>query len=264
MVYGKIRNQFYQISAKTQKESKEFFGNQIQNPFIELKSFSYKDSNYLEWEWSVEETKWFQYSTEIGTTANEKFMFLFLNAWLELNYEPSTVFFETHGRFYEEIPELTETIGWFTQFYPLFCSSWPKLETLKAEITSQFEQLPNKGLTYMSNEDWQKPPFPILLNYLGSFDENRGALAIPSNISQGEMTSADNPVLSMVEVNALIVEGKMKWMLRMHPQFNPYTLKNQINNSVFKIMGNNQESDYIAQSIDQDDLDAINDLLGGL
>jgi hypothetical protein len=191
-------------------------------------------------------------------------MFLFLNAWLELNYEPSTVFFETHGRFYEGIPELTETIGWFTQFYPLFCSNWPNLETLKAEITSQFEQLPQNGLTYMSNEPWHKPPFPILLNYLGSFDENRGSLAIPSNISQGEMTSADNPVLSMVEVNALIVEGKMKWMLRMHPQLNPYTLKNQINNSVVKIMGNNQESDYISQSIDQDDLDAINDLLGGL
>jgi hypothetical protein len=138
------------------------------------------------------------------------------------------------------------------------------LETLKAEITSQFEQLPQNGLTYMSNEPWHKPPFPILLNYLGSFDENRGSLAIPSNISQGEMTSADNPVLSMVEVNALIVEGKMKWMLRMHPQLNPYTLKNQINNSVVKIMGNNQESDYISQSIDQDDLDAINDLLGGL
>lgn len=264
IVYGKIRNQFHEISAKTQKESKEFYGNQIQNPFSELKSFSYKDSNYLEWEWSVEETKWFQYSTEIGTTANEKFMFLFLNAWLELNYEPSTVFFETHGRFYEGIPELTETIGWFTQFYPLFCSSWPNLETLKAEISSQFEQLPNNGLTYMSNEAWQKPPFPILLNYLGSFDENRGALAIPSIISQGEMTSADNPVLSIVEVNALILEGKMKWMLRMHPQLDPYTLKNQLNNSVIKIMGNNHESDYSTQSIDQDDLDAINDLLGGL
>jgi amino acid adenylation domain-containing protein len=264
MVFGKVRNQFHEISAKTQKESKSFYGNQIQNPFSELKSFSYKDSYYLEWEWSVEETKWFQYSTEIGTTANEKFMFLFLNAWLELNYEPSTVFFETHGRFYEGIPELTETIGWFTQFYPLFCSSWPNLETLKAEITSQFEQLPQNGLTYMSNEAWHKPPLPILLNYLGNFDENRGALAIPSIISQGEMTSADNPVLSMVEVNALIVEGKMKWMLRMHPQLDPYTLKNQLNNSVIKIMGNNHESDYITQSIDQDDLDAINDLLGGL
>ena len=263
LVYGKIRNQFHEISAKNQQESTAFYGNQIQNPFIELTPFSYKDSNYLEWEWSVEETKWFQYSNEIGKTANEKFLFLFLNTWLELKYKPSTIFFETHGRFYEGIPELTETIGWFTQFYPLFCSNWPNVETLKAEISRQFENLPKNGLTYMGNESWHKPPFPILLNYLGNFDENRGAIAIPSSISQGDMTSVDNPVLSMVELNALIVEGKMKWMLRMHPKLDSYAFKNQLNNSVIKIMANNHESEYIAQSIDQDDLDAINDLLRG-
>lgn len=263
-VYGKIRNQFHEISANNLMESKAFYGTQIQNPFKDLIAFSYNDSNYVEWEWSEEETKWFQYSTDIGKTANEKFLFLFLKAWIELNYEPSTVFFETHGRFYEGIPELTETIGWFTQFYPLFCSSWPNLETLKTEISRQFEQLPKNGLTYMGNDNWHQPPFPILLNYLGNFDENRGAMAIPSSISQGDMTSVENPVLSMVELNALIVEGKMKWMLRMHPQLDPYIFKNQLNNSVIDLMENRNETDYIDQSIDQDDLDAINDLLAGL
>ena len=263
-VYGKIRNQFQEISAKNKQESTSFYGTQIQNPFSELTPFSYKDSNYLEWEWSVEQTKWFQYSNEIGRTANEKFLFLFLNTWLELKYEASTVFFETHGRFYEGIPELTETIGWFTQFYPLFCASWPNLETLKADIASQFEQLPENGLTYMANDSWQPPPFPVLLNYLGNFDENRGAIAIPSGISQGPMTSIDNPALSIVELNALIVEGKMKWMLRMHPLFDPSTFKNQLNHSLSKLMEHEHETDYVAQSIDQDELDAINNLLGGL
>lgn len=264
MVYGKIRNQFHEISNKNKLESKAFYGTQIQNPFKELTAFSYNESKYVEWEWSEEETKWFLYSTDIGKTANEKFLFLFLNAWLELNYEPSTVFFETHGRFYEGIPELTETIGWFTQFYPIFCSSWPKLETLKTEIVRQFEELPKNGLTYMGNDPWHKPPFPILLNYLGNFDENRGAMAIPSSISQGDMTSVENQVLSMVELNALIVEGKMKWMLRMHPQLDPYTFKNQLNNSVINFIENTNETNYIDQSINQDDLDAINDLLAGL
>ena len=115
----------------------------------------------------------------------------------------------------------------------------------------------------MGNEGWFKPPFPILLNYLGNFDENRGEIAIPSSISQGNMTSVDNPTLSMVELNALILEGKMKWMLRMHPELDPSAFKIQLNNSVIKLMGNNKNSDYIAQSIDQDDLDAINKLLGG-
>jgi hypothetical protein len=138
------------------------------------------------------------------------------------------------------------------------------LETLKTEIVRQFEELPKNGLTYMGNDSWHKPPFPILLNYLGNFDENRGAMAIPSSISQGDMTSVENQVLSMVELNALIVEGKMKWMLRMHPQLDPYTFKNQLNNSVIYFMENTNETDYIDQSINQDDLDAINDLLAGL
>jgi amino acid adenylation domain-containing protein len=264
LVYGKIRNQFQDIYIKKKKESTAFFGNQIQNPFSDWNPYSYKVSNYLEWEWSVEQTKWFQYTTDIGTTANEKFLFLFLNTWIQLNYEPSTIFFETHGRFYEGIPELTETIGWFTQFYPLFCKSWPNLETLQNEISSQFKDLPENGLTYMANETWFKPPFPVLLNYLGNFDENRGAIAIPSNISQGNMTSLENPVLGMVEMNALIVEGKMKWMLRMHPNMDPSIFKDQLNDSLNGLMNTENKSNFIAQSIDQDDLDAINNLLGGL
>jgi aryl carrier-like protein len=263
-VYGKVRNQFHEISIKNKKESTAFFGNRIQNPFSDWNPYSYKVSNYLEWEWSVEQTKWFQYTTDIGTTVNEKFLFLFLNTWIQLNYEPSTIFFETHGRFYEGIPELTETIGWFTQFYPLFCKSWPNLETLQNEISSQFKQLPENGLTYMANDTWFKPPFPILLNYLGNFDENRGAIAIPSNISQGNMTSLENPVLGMVEMNALIVEGKMKWMLRMHPKMDPSVFRDQLNESLNELMNTENKSNFIAQSIDQDDLDAINHLLGGL
>ena len=262
-VYGKIRNQFNEITIKNQASSVAFFGNTIQNPFSEFPSYSYKESNYLEWEWTVEETKWFQYSTDIGTTANEKFLYLFLKTWIQLKNEPSTVFFETHGRFYQGIPELTETIGWFTQFYPLFSANWPNLETLNTEISDEFKRLPENGLTYMGNESWLKPPFPILLNYLGNFDENRGALAIPSSISQGDMTSLDNPVLSNVELNALIVEGKMKWMLRMHPKLDPTKFKNELTNIVNKLLGIKNESEFIDQSIDQDDLDAINDLLGG-
>ncbi len=87
---------------------------------------------------------------------------------------------------------------------------------------------------------------------------------IPSVISQGPMTSIDNPALSIVELNALIVEGKMKWMLRMHPLFDPSTFKNQLNHSLSKLMEHEHETDYVAQSIDQDELDAINNLLGGL
>ena len=76
--------------------------------------------------------------------------------------------------------------------------------------------------------------------------------------------AANDADVAKVELNALIVEGKMKWMLRMHPKLDPYIFKNQLNNSVIDLMENRNETDYIDQSIDQDDLDAINDLLAGL
>jgi hypothetical protein len=68
----------------------------------------------------------------------------------------------------------------------------------------------------------------------------------------------------MVEMNALIVEGKMKWMLRMHPNMDPSIFKDQLNDSLNGLMNTENKSNFIAQSIDQDDLDAINNLLGGL
>lgn len=264
VVFGKVRNQFIEMCAESSINSSVFYEEEINNPFIDYNTFTYSQSNYTEWEWSIEETKWFQYSTEIGTTSNEKFLFLFLKIWIDLGHEPTTIFFETHGRFYEGIPELSETIGWFTQFYPVFTSSWPKLATLKEEISAQFSLLPKNGLTYMGENSWKKPPFPVLLNYLGNFDENRGEMAIPSQISQGNMTSLDNPTFAAVELNALIVEGKMKWMLRTHPKFDVTSFKLKLNSFAEDLIGSKTVKEYIDQSIDQDDIDAINALLGEL
>ena len=38
----------------------------------------------------------------------------------------------------------------------------------------------------------------------------------------------------------------------------------KLNNSVKDFLNHQDNTDYIAQSIDQDDLDAINNLLGGI
>jgi hypothetical protein len=190
-------------------------------------------------------------------------LFLFLKTWLNLHYKPTTVFFETHGRFYTGIPELADSLGWFTQFYPLFTKNWTSLETLSEDISNQFDNLPENGLTYMEGF-WYKPPFPVLLNFLGSFDENRGTLAIPSRISQGEMTDPNNPVLGYFELNALIAEGKIKWMLNVHPDINPDDFKTELALTIQKLMDYPDRPDYTADSIDQDDLNAIRDFLEGI
>ena len=264
LAFGKTKNQFLELYKKNKEQSISFYGNKIMHPFMDFSHFTYAESNYLEWEWSIEETKWFQMSHEIGTTANEKFLFLFLKTWIESRSPSSTVFLETHGRFYSGVSELTDSIGWFTQFYPIFSKDFPVLDNLKDAISSQFENLPENGLTYMGETDWMKPPFPILLNFLGNFDENRGGIAVPSTISQGEMTDSTNPTLSFVELNAMIIEGKMKWMLRMHPSMDAILFKDILNKGVKELMSNTVITDYVAQSIDQDDLDAINNLLGGI
>jgi hypothetical protein len=56
----------------------------------------------------------------------------------------------------------------------------------------------------------------------------------------------------------------MKWMLRMHPTMQPNVFMDKLNCSVKEYLNNQNNTDYIAQSIDQDDLDAINNLLGGI
>jgi len=264
IAFGKTKSQFLELCSINKKATTSFYGNEIMHPFKELSHYTYKSSNYVEWEWTIEETKWFQLTHEIGNTANEKFLFLFLKTWLELGNPPTTIFLETHGRFYNGVSELTDSIGWFTQFYPIFSQEFPTLENLKDAIANQFENLPENGLTYMGENDWVKPPFPVLLNFLGNFDENRGEIAVPSTISQGEMTDLNNSVLSFVELNAMIIEGKMKWMLRMHPTMQPNIFKDKLNNSVKDFLNHQDNTDYIAQSIDQDDLDAINNLLGGI
>ena len=262
-VFGKTRRRFMDLAIENSTSSDAFYGNTIQDPFKGWSNFTFESSNYLEWEWSIDETRWFQFSDEIGKTANERFLFLFVKTWIEIGYSSTTIFFETHGRSYTGIPELSETLGWFTQFFPVFTTSWPKLETLSIEIAQQFSELPANGLTYMALDDWHKPPFPVLLNYLGNFDEDRGALAIPSSISQGNMTDPSNPALSVVEVNSMIMEGKMKWMIRVHPDLDPAPFRDTLNTFVSSMISGKIAPDYIAGSIDQDDLDAIGDIIGG-
>ena len=262
--YGKTRKRFTDLANECSIQSSDFYNKQIQNPFNGWTNYTFSTSKYLEWEWTNEQTRWFQFGDEIGKTVNEKFLFLFIKTWIELKYAPSTIFFETHGRSYTGIPELSETIGWFTQFYPVFNNSWPKLDSLINDIAQQFNDLPQNGLTYMAMDDWFKPPFPILLNFLGNFDEDRGAIAVPSNISQGEMTDTSNPALGIVEVNAMIIEGKMKWMLRMHPDLDPTSFRDTLNGIVAQLISGKKTTDYLVGSIEQSDIDAIDDLLSNL
>jgi hypothetical protein len=239
-----------------------FYGTNIQHPFSDIPPFSYSDSVYREWEWTAEKTTVFQRSHHLGKSTNERFLYLVLKTWMNMNLPPVTPFFETHGRSYTNVEGLTDSLGWFTQFYPVFTKQWPTSQRLIEEIASQFQQLPDSGLTYMALPNWQRPPFPLLLNFLGNFDENRGTMAQPSSIDQGEMVCADNEAMGMVEINALIVQGKLKWMLRAYKSFPVDRFRELFEAIPFEI--DDEALVDIDDSIAKEDIDAIGDLLNDM
>jgi len=263
-VFGKVYQRFLDLSQENQLDDKNHYGESIQNPFSTWDVVDYAHSYYVEWEWSEDETRWFQFNDQIGKSTNEKFLYLFVRTWQILNLPASTFFFETHGRSYDGIPEITDSIGWFTQFYPIFASKFPDKNNLLIDISEVFKNLPNNGLTYMAMENWNKPPFPVLLNFLGNFDEESSSIVRSSKISQGKMSDDSNPMLSFVELNAMIFEGKLKWMLRSHPDFDCESFKEGFNTIAKESIDSENSASYVSDQIDQDDLDAINDLLGGM
>lgn len=261
-VLGKVHQRFIELGEAKRTESNAFYGETVMNPFQSWAAISLNESTYVEWTWDIPSTQSFTLGSGFGNTVNEKFLYLFLNAWQTLNLPPTSVFFETHGRSYDRVPELSEALGWFTQFYPVFAQEWPGTENLLGSITREFERLPESGLTYMAQSNWQQPPFPVLLNFLGNFDENRGGIAIPSTIDQGPMSDGNNPAFGVVELNAMITEGSLKWMLRTHPDFDAQAFRLAFDAAFDGFR--NQQSNYVSADVDSEDLDAIGDLLGDL
>jgi aryl carrier-like protein len=263
-VFGKVYQRFLDLGNENNSADKKLYGESILNPFSNWQAVDYKTSSYAEWDWDERETRWFQFNDQIGKSTNEKFLYLFVKTWQSLNLPVSSFFFETHGRSYDRIPEITEAIGWFTQFYPVFTSKFPNQENLITDIADELKNLPNNGLTYMAMENWNKPPFPVLLNFLGNFDEESSSIVRSSKISQGNMTDDTNPMLSFVELNAMIFEGKLKWMLRTHPDIDCSSFKEVFNAISTEAIDGGNSISIVSDQIDQDDLDTINDLLAGL
>jgi acyl-coenzyme A synthetase/AMP-(fatty) acid ligase/aryl carrier-like protein len=245
----------------------QYWGNEIFNPFCDLQVSSYLDSKYVEWSWSNEETDWFlkKLPTDLNTQTNENLLLLFLNAWQNFEDKAVSIFFETHGRSYQSVQYLDEAAGWFTQFYPVFTRNFPnKNENLVEKIQEAFAGLPDGGLSYMALPDWKKPAYPVLLNFLGSFDEDRGAIAMPSDISQGEQADPGNPMLAFIELNAIVLDFKIKWMLRTHPSVDISLLKNQLNAAMQSIKNQINMLKNPLSQVDSDDLDIIENLIADI
>ena len=266
MTYGgtEVFAQVQQV-LKNKVESETSPLRSLLNPFKDWQPSSYRESVYVSFDWEKEQTDLFMRQWETNLHVNEKFLFFVLGAWIREGLPIATPILETHGRSYEGIPSLAESLGWFTQFYPIDIEPEIPMDELLTHVRDAHEEAIAYQLTYMGSAGYAQPCYPLLLNFLGSFDENWGGIASPSMISQGEMVDPGNTMLAQVEINAMIVEGKLRWMMRSHPSFNLTSYMN-----AFQLFASTQLnaassiSAHVDDSIDLEDRNAIEDLLNGL
>lgn len=259
-VYGKVSNACAELGAIDEKGS--YYTTSISNPFQQLEVSSYNNSKFRTVEWDNDRSQVFLRSSNNDFSVNEKFVSFFLHSWLKTEQPQTAIFLETHGRQYAGIPEIIESIGWFTQFYPLSEDNYPKnQDEINLYVRQCFSKLPNNGLGYMGINNSQKPPFPILLNFLGSFDENWNSMARPVQLDESNQVDPKNPMLALVEINGIILEGKIKWMFRTHPQFPIDLFINAWETLSKELLCSNTTDFYKDESIDKDDLDMISNML---
>ena len=259
-VYGKVSNACAELGAIDEKGS--YYTTSISDPFQQLEVSSYHNSEFRTVEWDNDRSQVFLRSWNNDFSVNEKFVSFFLHSWLRTKQPQTAFFLETHGRQYAGIPEIIESIGWFTQFYPLSEHNYPRnQDEINLYVRQCFAKLPNNGLGYMGITNSQKPPFPVLLNFLGSFDENWNSMARPVQLDESNQVDPQNPMLALVEINGIILEGKIKWMFRTHPQFPIDLFVSAWETLATELLCSNTPEFYKDESIDKDDLDMISDML---
>ena len=135
---------------------------------------------------------------------------------------------EGHGR--EELfPGLdtSRTVGWFTTIYPVLLERGPAQRwdsgALLKTTKEQLRTIPNRGFGYgvlrhIAQDDQVRkqmqeiPQSDLLFNYLGQIDQvfQGSELFGPARENSGRVTAHENRRLYILEVNALVAEGRLQ------------------------------------------------------
>ncbi|MEM8908424.1 MAG: condensation domain-containing protein, partial [Bacteroidota bacterium] len=144
-----------------------------------------------------------------------------LNEWS--GQQSLVVGLEGHGR--EDLSEeldTSETIGWFTNLYPVKLTTDPQEKTgqLIRSIKEQLRSIPEKGMGYgllrflhpeeltraaLSGGRWD-----MVFNYLGQIDNARTARFAIANEKIGPAVSGTYPMVHKIEVDAMVVDGQLE------------------------------------------------------
>jgi len=195
---------------------------------------------------SIEETQSLlqQVPAAYNTQINDVLLTALVRAWGRWSGSP--VLFtnlEGHGResLFEEL-DLSRTVGWFTSIFPVRLElpeagkSWQPGEALKS-VKEQLRQVPKRGigysiLRYLSADadlSTRTEP-PMLFNYLGQFDQ----VLIGSKLfrfaseSTGPWHSPKQRRLHVLEVNSLVINGRLEVWWTYSPHLHPETAIRQL------------------------------------
>ncbi len=130
------------------------------------------------------------------------------------------IMLESHGREHDfKNINISDTIGWFTTFYPVSFSVKSNLKESIVEVKDKLRSVPNKGfdfiaLKYISNELKHIKEPKITFNYLGIFNEvGESSLLKIKDIEMYSVMSGDISFHQDFVINAVVENGKFKLFL---------------------------------------------------
>ncbi|HEY2494992.1 MAG TPA: amino acid adenylation domain-containing protein [Paenibacillus sp.] len=184
-----------------------------------------KDSEEITLEWTEAETEQLlrqanrAYKTEINDLLLTA-LGMSIHQWTGM--DKVLVNLEGHGR--EQIItdlDITRTIGWFTSQYPvvLDMEASTNMSHFIKRIKEDLRQIPKKGIgygiaRYLADAQFKINP-EISFNYLGQFDQDIQNTAMKiSPYSNGVATSENHTRNHLIDLNGLIVEGKLSLSFR--------------------------------------------------
>ncbi|MEB3282827.1 MAG: amino acid adenylation domain-containing protein [Lyngbya sp.] len=202
-----------------------------------------------------------------------------ISTWTGQNY--LLVDLENHGR--ESLLNdlnLSRTVGWFTSIFPMLLelNTTDLGESIKT-IKEQLRQVPNSGmgygiLRYLAASESKIPnsKAEICFNYLGQFDQmlSSSMMGVASE-SSGQARSSKQTRAYLLEINGLIIQGKLKFHWTYSKNFHHRTtieklamdfreaLNQLINHCCSPEAGGYTPSDFSLAELDQNQLNQVLD-----
>ncbi|KAA8718660.1 non-ribosomal peptide synthetase [Pseudomonas cannabina] len=160
------------------------------------------------------------------TQVNDLLLTALAQVLCEWSQQPSVlVQLEGHGRedLFEDT-DLSRTVGWFSSLFPVRLTPHIAPGVSLCGIKEQLRAVPNKGIGYgvlrhMADSTFAQqlaalPQARVIFNYLGQFDgsfnEQQGALLVPSADSVGVALCEDGPLGNWLSLNGQVFDGQLQ------------------------------------------------------